>query len=62
AGAVLALLLTRALESFLVGVGAADPVTFAVVAGLLAGVSFLAAYLPARRASAVDPVRTLSGE
>jgi len=62
AGALLALLLTRTLETFLVGVSAADPVTFGAVAALLAGVSFLAAYLPARRASVIDPVRTLSGE
>lgn len=61
-GALAAFFLVRALEVFLVGVSASDPATFAAVAGVLSAVSFLAAYLPARRASAVDPVEVLAGE
>lgn len=61
-GVVLAFLLTRALESFLVGVSATDPLTYGVVAAVLGGVALLAAYVPARRASAVDPVRALARE
>jgi len=62
AGVVLAFFLTRALESFLVGVTATDPLTFGTVAAVLGGVTLLAAYLPARRASAIDPVRALTRE
>lgn len=61
-GTLLGLALTRGLGSLLVGVSPADPLTFgSVIAGLLL-VTFLGAYLPARRASAVDPVRALARE
>ncbi len=53
---------TRALRSLLFGVGALDPVTFAAVAGGMVLVGLLAAYLPARRASRVDPMESLRGE
>jgi putative ABC transport system permease protein len=48
-------ILTRFLRSMLYEVGAADPLTFFAVAILLLGVALLAAYLPARRATKVDP-------
>ena len=61
-GLVLSLAGARVLQSLLFGVGAFDPLTFfAVPLGLLA-VALGAAYLPARRASRVDPVRALKAE
>ena len=59
AGGAGALLLTRLLSGFLFEVRPADPATFACVAALLAGIAVLASYLPARRASRVDPVIAL---
>jgi putative ABC transport system permease protein len=56
------LALTRVVSSYLVGVGATDPVTFAGVPLVLLGVSALASYLPARRAMSIDPVRALREE
>ena len=53
---------TRALRSLLFGVGALDPATFAGVAAGMALVGLLAAWLPARRASRVDPMESLRGE
>ena len=57
-----ALGLTRTIESLLFGVTATDPVTFAAVVGLLALVATLACYLPARRATAADPMEALRQE
>ncbi|HEU4694985.1 MAG TPA: ABC transporter permease, partial [Vicinamibacterales bacterium] len=58
-GAVLAWSVTRAMETLLYGVGAADPLTFALVAGLLAAVSAIACAIPAVRAARVDPMLVL---
>jgi predicted permease len=58
-GAVGALLLTRLLSSFshlLYGVRTSDPLTFMAVSLVLVGVSVLACYLPARRASRINPM------
>jgi len=51
--------LTRVVNSYLVGISSTDPVTFAGVAAVLVGVAAVASYLPARRASLVDPTRAL---
>lgn len=58
-GLVGALLLTRFLEHMLYGVTPTDLGTFVPVAALMAVVSLLAAFVPARRAAALDPVETL---
>jgi putative ABC transport system permease protein len=57
-----ALGVTRLLSSMLFGVSPGDPVTFTGVSGLLAGVAFLACYLPARSATRVDPMVALRYE
>jgi ABC-type antimicrobial peptide transport system permease subunit len=53
---------TRLLNSLLYGVCAWDPVTFIAIVFLVSVVAFLAAWLPARRASRVDPVVALRAE
>ena len=55
-GAVLAVVLARALATSLFGVGSADPLTWAVVPLVLAAVALVAALVPARRASRADPL------
>jgi putative ABC transport system permease protein len=57
-----ALLLTRLMSSLLFGVSATDPATYAGVALFLAGVALAASWLPARRATRVQPVIALRQE
>jgi putative ABC transport system permease protein len=52
--------LTRLLANLLFGVGATDPTTFLWIPFLLAAVSFLACYIPARRAAKLNPLTALS--
>jgi putative ABC transport system permease protein len=57
-----ALMLSRVIGSLLYGVGATDPLTFALVALILLTVAFLATYVPARRALRIDPIAALRSE
>jgi ABC-type antimicrobial peptide transport system permease subunit len=54
--------LTRFMKSFLVGVGTTDTTTFVSVALLLAVVALVACWIPARRATKVDPMIALRTE
>lgn len=61
-GLGLAAFVGSAMSSILIGVHPRDPVTFATVLAVLAAVSFVGLWLPARRAAQVDPMRVLSAE
>jgi putative ABC transport system permease protein len=58
-GLVGAFSLTRAMAAILYGIGANDSTTFGWSALLLAVVALLASYVPARRATLIDPVKAL---
>lgn len=61
-GISVALGLTRVMSALLFGVGPTDPTTYVAVSCALAAVALLAAYLPARRASRVDPIVALRAD
>jgi putative ABC transport system permease protein len=58
-GIVASLILARALSGMLFGVAPGDPLTFALMVLILAFVAGLAGYLPARRASKIEPMSAL---
>jgi ABC-type antimicrobial peptide transport system permease subunit len=61
-GVVIAFLAMRLMSSLLFGVSSRDPWTYAGTITCLIAVSWLACYLPSRRAASVDPVNTLRAE
>ena len=61
-GIVVAFVLTRTVSSLLYGVSAIDPVTFLAIPLVLVAVTAVASYVPARRATRVNPVEALRDE
>jgi ABC-type antimicrobial peptide transport system permease subunit len=61
-GVVVAIAATRLLGALLFDVQAVDPVVFVAMSLAMLGVGMLASYVPARRASGVDPIEALRGE
>jgi putative ABC transport system permease protein len=61
-GLLASLALTRLMKGLLFGVGANDPLTFSAITLLLLGAAWLACWLPARRATKVDPLTALRHE
>jgi predicted permease len=62
AGAIGAIMLTRFISGFLYGISPTDPMTFLGIGLFLCGVTLLASYIPARRATRVDPMVALRYE
>jgi putative ABC transport system permease protein len=58
-GGAIALMLTRVMKSLLYGVSTTDPITFIAVSCLLIAIAALACYIPARRATKMDPLSAL---
>lgn len=58
-GIITALLISRPASNLLYGVSATDPLTYAGITVLLMSVAFLACYIPARRATRIDPIVAL---
>lgn len=61
-GTVFAIIITRFMQSLLFGVTATDPLTYLALAVLLALVALITCYMPARRASRIDPITVLRSE
>jgi putative ABC transport system permease protein len=61
-GLVASLAVTRVMKDMLFGVSATDPLTFVLISTVLLGVALLASYIPARRATRVDPIEALRSE
>ena len=61
-GLAAALGLTRLMSSLLFNVSAADPLTYILVSAVLVAIALLASYIPARRASGIDPTKALHWE
>ena len=62
AGVVAALLLRRVVANLVYGLGSADPLIFSIVPLMMVSVIVLACYLPAHRATKVDPMVALRSE
>jgi len=58
-GSIAAFGLTRWMSSLIFGIGATDPLTFSAVPALLIAIALVASYMPARRATKVDPMESL---
>jgi putative ABC transport system permease protein len=62
AGVAIAFLATQVMSSLLFGISAHDPVTFLAIPAILAGVALVACFVPARRATKIDPMVALRYE